>query len=315
MHARNDRPSAQPVERVSNKHPEDESWRADAFAQSRHSRLLGELREPLEDRDPERAEALCAEVARAALLDFAPALILLPPAERRRVQALTAHALTLFDFARQTGLEGERLAQINRWEFELEASLSGDPPGQPIFVQMARTEEEHPWPREALDEVTAAARLRVMRPAPTTEAHLSHESRALGRALAGSLLGEISESTVDLAEGLVRLRGLLGLGEGLRRGRPTLPVGRDLQELTGEARREAIEAAIAEECPRVRALLGTSGAAVPGPYRRTARYLTLSGRALLSRVGRLGASIVDEPPTLGGLTRIGLLLRAWVSGS
>ena len=95
------RSSAVPVERARDEPPEDPSWRADALARSRHSRLLEELRQPVADDDPDRAEALCSEVARHTLLDFAPALILLPATERRRCQVLTAHALTLFDFARK----------------------------------------------------------------------------------------------------------------------------------------------------------------------------------------------------------------------
>ena len=65
-------------------------------------------------------------------------LAVLERLDRERVQTLAAYAYTLFDFARQHGVEGERLAQINRWEFTLEAALSGQKVGQPIFLRMAR---------------------------------------------------------------------------------------------------------------------------------------------------------------------------------
>src|SRR5690242_126899 len=104
-------------------HPEAADWRADALARSQHSRLSAELRAPAEDHDGERAAALCAELARGLLADFAPALVFLAPEERRRAQALLAYGRTLFDFARQRGVEGERLAEINRFEFTLETAL------------------------------------------------------------------------------------------------------------------------------------------------------------------------------------------------
>src|SRR3954468_16096264 len=103
----------------------------------RQSRLAGELSPPVENLDEEKAEELCAGIVRNLLGDFAPALLLLPGTERRRAQALLAHAFALFDFARQGGLEGEKLAQINRWEYTLEAALAGEPASQPIVLRMA----------------------------------------------------------------------------------------------------------------------------------------------------------------------------------
>lgn len=144
----------------------DPSWRADALGRSRHSRLASEVREPLDDADPERAERMCAEVTRDALGDFAPALLLLSADRRRRTQALTAWTVALFDFALRpglAGLDGDRLAQINAWEFRTEEALDGNPPGQPVFVTMARENETRPWPREALDRVVAAARSAAVR--------------------------------------------------------------------------------------------------------------------------------------------------------
>src|SRR5688572_15643071 len=91
------------------------------------------LEPPRHDFDPEKARAVCAQVVRDVLRDFAPALVLLPSPDRLRAQAFLAYARTLLDFARDRSLEGERLAQINRIEFELEAALNGEPPGQPVF--------------------------------------------------------------------------------------------------------------------------------------------------------------------------------------
>ena len=67
---------------------------------------------------------MCAAICRDLFLDFAPALILLKPAARRRVQALAAYARTLFDFTNDHGLEGERFAQVNRWQFTGDAEVA-----------------------------------------------------------------------------------------------------------------------------------------------------------------------------------------------
>ena len=125
---------------------------------SAHTRLVDELRPPLDDADPQRARSICAQICRDLLGDLAPSLTLLPAEERRRVQAVAAFARTLFDFAVQPGLEGGRLAQINRWEFELETALAGQPRGQPVFLSMAAEDRHRRWPRRSLDEIVSLAR-------------------------------------------------------------------------------------------------------------------------------------------------------------
>jgi hypothetical protein len=169
-------------------HPQDSDWRADALAGSRHSRLADHLVQPIESHDIEQAAVICAQVGRSVLGDLAPALILLHPEWRQRVQALTAYGLTLFDFAKQTGLEGERLSQINRWEFELETALSGKPSGQPVFVLLATENRIRPWPVEALDRLGNAARRRITSRRPSTAAALDQQALALGGAIVGSLV-------------------------------------------------------------------------------------------------------------------------------
>lgn len=174
----------QPRER----HPEDPAWRADALAASRHTRLADEIHRPLDDFDPDRASRLCAEICRELLRDYAPGLIFLDPPSRRRAQALAAYARTLFDFAAQRGLPGERLAQINRWEFALEAALGGEPAGQPIFVALARCERERPWTRDAFDRLGATARRRATAERPWSAA----EDRELARTVLEEAARDIS---------------------------------------------------------------------------------------------------------------------------
>jgi len=176
------------AEQIRERHPEGGAWRADALAGSRHRRLTDEIPAPVEDFDPGRAAALCAEICREWLADYAPGLALLPESERRRVQALSSYARTLFDFARQRGLQGERLAQINRWEFTLETALSGQPVGQPVFVAMATSERERPWPRQALDDIAAAARRRAA--LDEGASHSQSDDRRIVRALLAALADE-----------------------------------------------------------------------------------------------------------------------------
>ncbi len=161
--------------------PEGGAWRADALAGSPHTRLANEIATPLDDFDPEHAREFCARLCRDLLGDYAPALLLLTPGERLRLQALAAYARTLFDFAAQRGLAGERLAQINRWEFALESALAGQPIGQPVFVAMAAGELQDPWPRAALDDLAAAARRRAV--AAERPSWNEADDRRLGRDL------------------------------------------------------------------------------------------------------------------------------------
>ncbi len=262
------------MERVRGEHPPtDAGWRHDALTGSRHSRLLDDLHEPLEDQDPERAADVCAEICRDALGDFAPALLLLPAAERRRARALAAFSLTLFDFARQRGLEGDRLAQINRWEFALDQALDGAPPGQPVFVLMSAEERRKPWRRESLDRLFAHARSAATgrEPDPTSA----------GRELANSFAEALLDREVPPETG--------GLGAALIR----------LTTLQGEP------PASGDELDRIGALLESAPGALPAPWGRATRYLQLAARSVLGAINK-GA----RKSSLRIPIRLAFLLRA-----
>jgi phytoene/squalene synthetase len=301
----------------SERHPEGEEWRADALARSQHSRLDAEISRPAEDFDEEKAAALCAEITRNLLGDFAPVLLLLPAPERRRTQALLAYASTLFDFARQRGVEGERLAQINRWEFTLEAALSGQPVGQPVFLRMARENERRPWPVDALDELAACARRRAMRAQPATVADAEVEALSLGRAVASALLEKRLNAEIDgLASALVRLGSLQRLGEEIDRGRCPLPASEVSEMDDGRFDRASLLEAVRRECRRLRShLLRAPRGLVdlPGGYRRAAVFSLLAALRLLTEIEDPAGELLGKPPHLGLGARIGLLLRArWV---
>lgn len=298
--------------------PEGQDWRADSLARSRHSRLDEEVRPPENDFDEEKAGLLCSEIARNVLGDFAPALLLLPGTERRRAQALVAYAYALFDFARQSGVEGEKLAQINRWELTLETALSGQPVGQPIFLRMARENERRRWPADALDELAACARRRaIRRRQPSTIAEAEVEALSLGRAVAAALLEKDLNAEIDgLASALVRLWALQHLGDEVSRNRCPLPATEVRQGDDGRYDPGQILEAARRECQRVRSRLlraprGLAG--LPHGYRRAAVFSLLAALRLLTEIEAEETDLLNAPPRLGVGSRIGFLLRArWV---
>jgi hypothetical protein len=228
--------------------------------------------------------------------------MLLPPAERSRWQALAAFAVGLFDFARQDGVEGERLAALNRWEFDLESALAGDPPLQPIFVRMAAEEQSRPWPRAPLARLGELARRRAVAGVEGAAAGESRPaggdlfSQELAAALVHALLGEPPPPSIArLGAALLDLRRLcLAFDPGAARG----PEGTLAPEAT------------ARDARRIRSLLlgAAKGiAALPPSHRRAGLYLLLAGLRLVTQ---LEVQAGPRAPRLGLVSRLGLLLRA-----
>jgi phytoene/squalene synthetase len=310
-------PSSSALAEPRNRRPEGDDGRCDPLARFPQSRLAGEISSPLADFDEEKAEELCAGVARNLLGDFAPALLLLSGTERRRAQALLAHAFALFDFARQGGLEGERLAQINRWEFTLETALAGEPVGQPIFLRMARENERRRWPEDALEDLAGCARRRATRRQPATVIDADVEALSLGRAVAAALLEKSLNAEVDgLASALVRLGALQRLGEEIGSKRCPLPASEVPEDADGRCNTAHLLAATRRECSRIRSRLlraprGLAG--LPHGYRRAAVFSLLAALRLLTEIEDPEIDLLKAPPRLALGSRIGFLLRArWV---
>ncbi|HEY6320220.1 MAG TPA: squalene/phytoene synthase family protein [Thermoanaerobaculia bacterium] len=249
-------------------------------------------------------------LAREALGDFAPALWLLPATERARVRALLAYACTLMACAGQHAVEEERLAQIDRWEAGLERALGGEtgtPP--PICLRMARENARRRWPADALDELAACARRRVLRAGPATAADAGSDARSLARAVGGALLERSLNAEVSgFAGALVRLHALQHLGAARARGRCPLPADEG-QPLVGEALGEAVQ----RECARLRPWLLRAPRGLvelPVPYRRAGVFSLLAALRLLADIEEAGARVLSAPPHLPPATRIVLLARA-----
>jgi phytoene/squalene synthetase len=307
--------------------PIGESWRGDLLAQSEHGRLAEELRpfsspslaDP--DFDEQRALDVCGGICRGVLGDFTPALLLLSALERQRVQALLAYTHTLFDFARQHGLAGERLAGINQWEFTLETALAGEPVGQPIFVRMAREQRRRAWPARAFDDLSACARRRAIRPRPATPEQADADAERLGRAVASVLLGQEPPGEVSGFLGaLIRLRTLQVLGTEVGRNRWPVPVSElpddriaRMAEVDGRPNPVQLLEVVHGECARLRLRLMRAPRGLvelPAGYRRAAVFCLLAALRILTGLEDGGPEVLRTPPQIGLGDRLALLARA-----
>jgi hypothetical protein len=306
--------------------PADPAWRADCLARAQHTRLVGPLDPPAaapvrdaggqrgagqkgaEAEAPARdaggrrtagpgaagdgADGLCAALTRDLLGDFAPALLLLPATERSRARALIACARLLFDFARQPGPEGERLAGLARCEHGLEQALAGRAVGQPILLRVGEESSRRRWPPDALDELLACARRRALRPHGGDDdgdgAAVEAEQRSLARAVGTALLEErINSEVTGFAAALMRLCGVRGAG------------------VDPEAARRA--------CIRLRPRLLRAPRGLvelPAPYRRAGVFCLLVALRIVSQIEESGSGRPAAPARLNAGTRIGMLLRA-----
>ena len=317
-------PATVPELAIREHRPTDPRWRGDLLAPSSHGRLVPETGDgeegagataasaaptALTAESADAAEPLAAALTREALGDFAPALLLLPATERARVRALLAYASTLMACAGQHGMEGERLAQIDRWEAGLERALGGETRTPPICQRMARENARRRWPADALDELAACARRLVLRPRPATAADAESDARSLARAAGGALLETSLNAEVSgFAGALIRLHALQHLGAALARGRCPLPADEE-QPLEGEA----LGAAIRRECARLRPWLLRAPRGLvelPVAYRRAGVFALLAALRLLADIEEAGTRLPSAPPHLPPATRIGLLFRA-----
>jgi phytoene/squalene synthetase len=301
--------------------PTDPRWRGDLLAPSSHGRLVPGGGPPASaaaetgggggGAAPGRAtaeapEAFAAGLTRELLGDFAPALLLLPATERSRVRTLLAYAGTLLGCAGEQGPEGERLARIDRWQSDLERTLAGAG-GPPVCRRMARESARRRWPSDALEELAAVARRRVLAPRPASATAAEAEARSLARAAGGALLEtRLNAEVAGFAGALIRLHALQHLGASLARGRCPLPEGEGLDG-------PVLTAAVERECARLRPRLlrGPRGLVeLPAAYRRAGAFALLAGLRLLSLVEEAGPGLLAAPPRLSAATRIGLLARA-----
>ncbi len=276
--------------------PDSSRSRGDALAGSPHTRLIDQLKPPTHDHDPDRAAQICAAVCRQAMLDFAPALMLVAPERRIRLQAVLAYTITLLDFACQPGLEGERLAGLNRWQFELEEALDGHPTGQPVFVRLGLAEAEQPWLRDEFDRLHRAAR------------HIAVTSSAEACELPDETIKEIADAWIALVLGVRPEPVTVQQGVAVLRVHGLLrTAGSEDSDALGSRNR------IAEKSRELRRILSEPIQKANGTerYLAAANYVRLASLALLDAID---SSRQDRTrPSIGLFRRLIILGRArWI---
>lgn len=296
-------------------HPTDPAWRADIHVPSVHGRQ--EVPPATEGRDEEKAADLCATLTRDLLGDFAPALLLLPANERRRVQAILAYTAALFDFARRGAGAGDRLVQIDRFTGTLLAAFAaagGEPAGQEIVLRMAQENARRRWPPEALADLADCARRRALRRQPATaeevEAEVAEAVGALGRAL---LENHWNAEVESLGAALLRLQLLRRLGTEIAAHRCPLPAEEIAPHPERPPATAQLELAVRRECSRLRPRLLRAPRGLvelPDGYRRAGLFASLAAVHFLSDLEDGEASPLAEPPRLPTAKRVALLLRA-----
>lgn len=284
---------------------------------STHNRHHG-LVAPSEDYDLTRAARICSQVCSGVMGDLAPALSLVSIHERRRAECLVAYARTLFDFARQPGMEGERLTEINRWEFSLEMALDGESPGQPIFLQIAAEARRRPWPAATFSVLGRAARSEASGDQRWDDEGCEAWLRGIAAAFVTGLLDcESQREWVAFGVTLMRVRILQDWGHHLRASRLHL-LPAELRDAGVGVDPGALASLVVSQCARLgrelRSLEPALGS-LPRPYRRAALGLALLSHALVGRIAKTGEALLGAPPRLDRVRRLWALLRARWQGS
>jgi hypothetical protein len=276
-----------------------------------------------------------AETAEELLGDFAPALRLLPAPERQRALALATYAGALFDRARsgdgrQDGANRKaRVESIDRLAGELGRRLEApvdlqtlpeagpaERPPRPVLA-MAAAHRRRPWPPEALAEIATTARRRAVTPRPETRREGFASAMRLGAALACAQLGAPQPPEVArFAGALLRLALIQRLGAEIEAGRCCLALEDLGDDVTGGAAKadlREIVRAVRGQCQRMRPdllAIGKAFADLPDSYRQPLAYLLLASLRLLAELEDADSPFLVQPPTLGRLTRLRLLMRA-----
>jgi phytoene/squalene synthetase len=184
-----------------------------------------------------------------------------------------------------------------------------------VFVLLHDLEQQRPWFREGFDKLHSYARRRCALPRPIDPPNSQQNAVVLGEALSSLLTGApASQPVVRTASSMIRLHGLITLGDDIRRHRPQLPIT-ELPESFESPNRDqsgVLKTAIERECREVRQQIGTlrSLRSLPVSLQPAARYCWLASHRILARIEDLGPQLVETVPRLGLFTRLRLLLRS-----
>jgi hypothetical protein len=260
--------------------------------------------------DPRRAEALCGDAAREVLGDYAPALLMLPAAERARARALLAYARQLFALAGAGGNQADRLANIERCEQTLGLACDGQPTNEAVIFRRAEEHRQRPWPADALAQLADSARRHAVRAVAESASEAESAARGTARAAATALLGaRMNTEVASFGGALLCLDGLQRLGAATEPPHCPLPAATQ-RALVAEPRRLLPE--VRQECARLRPRLLRAPRGLvelPAPYRRAGAFCLHVALRLLSELEEKGPAPAARR-RLGTLTRVTLLVRA-----
>jgi len=239
---------------------------------------------------------------------LAPALRLLPQRERERAGAIAAWVEALFATAAEGDAAAERLERLNRSAFLVARALAGENVPSPFARRLALESRRRTLPRKGLDSILAQARAAVRQPMASTpeewEIRSVNLSVAIGRALLGA---EPTPATIEAGAAFARLVRLMALGDP-ERTTFHLPVEAP-PTLSGHPPKEAMIAAIAEECEEIHPVL-LRGAKAVGEVPLTFRAFLAAATAISLRL--LGKVEAHPEDLLRGRIRLGALERFWV---
>jgi hypothetical protein len=249
---------------------------------------------------------LAAERLRGRLGELQPALLLMPPRERERVELLATWSAALAASAHDAGPAAERLSRLLRAAFHLARALAGEPADSALLRLFAAENARRAFGRAPLDALLAAAREAVTVPRPADAGARAKRVRDGAAAFTAALFGaEPSAATIDIAVGLRRLLDLRALPQDLAGGRCPLPLDA-LPEPLQYRRAEEIAAAVAAECESLRPLLlrgARAVAEVPLSFRRPLAYLLPISLELLGAIEERPGELARRAPRLSAWSR------------
>jgi squalene synthase HpnC len=273
------------------------------------------------------AFAECERIARAHYENFTLGSRLLPRELRQHIAAIYAFARTADDMADEEPDPERALAELDRWERELEACYAGAP-RDPIFVALAETVRTFAIPIDPFRRLLTAFRMDVRFSGFATFDELlrycAHSANPVGHLvlyLFGHADRERQAHADDICTALQLTNFWQDIAIDLAKGRIYLPRDEMARFDYGPealARREhsaAFRALMRFQCERARSLFVRGlplAAMVERSAGREVRLFAAGGLAILDRLTAVDYDVFTGRPTLSRWAKVGLVARSLV---
>jgi squalene synthase HpnC len=271
------------------------------------------------------AYGVCEDIARAHYENFPVATRFIPTERRIALAAIYAFARQADDVADAAAPSEARLRALDAIEAALLQSLDGAPRG-PVLTALSDAVERHRLPVEALLDLLAAFRLDARDATFKTWDDLLGYCRGsanpVGR-LVLALYGIDDPEAIRASDAVCTALQLTNfwqdLGQDLKRGRLFLPLedlerfGLEREGIARASSRADLTRLLAHECRATRDLFARGTPILrmtPALLSLHLRATIAGGRAILRSVERLGWRVLEKRPTLRGVARIGVVIRA-----